>query len=524
MNAMGNNTAEDSRSIGPDLLSYGRIIHGSYVDCHHEEGRSKEQERLLKCRVATEERLTRTPAARKVLPLVRGLAVESNETAVLALAVFRAVCTDGNQPSIASASEICSMGDMSRVIGIRQAAFRLVKRGVLRLTGGGPLPYNGLLVPAASTLTALFGGDGDPAFFDDAMVSRARERGTDEKPAAIPTVEALTHRISLHVVGLEWIVKQIATRLVMHLHRGEQIRRGCDLKGCQQEVLLLIGSSGSGKTYTATVAAEATGRAWSLTDCTTITAEGYSGNSADLPIRSLVQNTGGDIVKAENGSLLICDEIDKRRGTSDDGVDVTGRAVQQAFLSQIETKGRIQVGGRRGFDREYLVDGRRLGWFFCGAFSGLDGLLRKNGTPDPMGFTQTATPMRRGFRVFDALRDYGFIDEFLNRLTGVLWYPEMGISQLERIVVSKHGPLATHNMLLTGMGLRLSMSKGAVTLLAEFGRDTRTNARGMTLVVRHIATEAAGSGTKGTVRIGIHEMGRAIEAIAATGTNMECGK
>jgi excisionase family DNA binding protein len=140
--------------------------------------------------------------------------------------------------------------------------------------------------------------------------------------------------------------------------------------------------------------------------------------------------------------------------------------VQQSFLAQIESKGKLTVGGRRGFDREYQMDGRRLGWIFCGAFVGLDSLLQREDRAG-IGFGGEGLRMRRGFRLFDALRDYGFIDEFLNRLTGVIRYPDPTIAQLERITVSRRGPIAVHNRLLDPMGVSDAPEGISHCLLAE---------------------------------------------------------
>ena len=166
---MHKDTAADDARIGPDLLAYGRLIHASQADSHRGAADRESRDHLLRFRADLEERLGRSAATRKLLPPGRGAAVDTDETAVLALAVFRSVGTDCGPPSVASVAEICSAGDMARIIGVRQAAYRLVRRGVLRCVNPGPIPYNapsspssaGRVIPHSSTRGRRW-GQGSP--------------------------------------------------------------------------------------------------------------------------------------------------------------------------------------------------------------------------------------------------------------------------------------------------------------------------------------------------------------------------
>ena len=176
--------------------------------------------------------------------------------------------------------------------------------------------------------------------------------------------------------------------------------------------ILLIGGTGVGKTLLATTATKTFGVTHSISNATPITSAGYIGDKVEHILERLLEAANGDLIKAQNG-VIILDEFDKKRTSPDaSGKDVSGKAVQQELLKILEPS---NVWIRKDTLRFYTGN---LTIILMGAFVGLDELILEKNKTSGLGFGATLerkkerdTPITQ-----DDLIDYGFIPEIIGRI------------------------------------------------------------------------------------------------------------
>ncbi len=185
---------------------------------------------------------------------------------------------------------------------------------------------------------------------------------------------------------------------------------GCDSP--PREHILLIGSTGVGKTYASTTVLNMMEIPYAKSDASAITSAGYVGDNVEEILERLLSAAGNNVERAQNGVVII-DEIDKKR-KSDDGLgrDINGLAVQQELLKVLEPSTVWIKRGTVPFDTSHLTV------ILCGAFVGLDTIIEKRLAPRQIGFSNTKSQIKDILAQCEPtdLVKYGFIEEFVGRL------------------------------------------------------------------------------------------------------------
>lgn len=262
----------------------------------------------------------------------------------------------------------------------------------------------------------------------------------------------------------------------------------------QKSNVLLIGSSGTGKTLLAQTLAKSLQVPFAIADATTLTEAGYVGDDVENIILRLLQVADYDIEAAERGIIYI-DEIDKV-GRKPEGPsitrDVSGEGVQQALLKIIE--GTIThvppQGGRKHPHQELVsVDTSNILFICGGAFEGIEDILSRRLNPSKVGFQNVALTEDQnelvGAEVLpEDLMSFGLIPELIGRLPLVVRLEELSLDALVKVLTEPRNALVKQYKALFELdGVKLTFSAAALREVARRASERKTGARGLRSVL-----------------------------------------
>jgi ATP-dependent Clp protease ATP-binding subunit ClpX len=361
----------------------------------------------------------------------------------------------------------------------------------------------------------------------DALLKREDEGGKTRYTASlkVPRPDEIKAILDEHVIGHDHVKRVLSVAVYNHYKRLKQKSHfSSDDPFAQVEIeksnILLLGSTGTGKTLLARTLAKVLDVPFTIADATTLTEAGYVGEDVENILLSLIQAADGDVSRAEMGIVYI-DEIDKAgRKTENVSItrDVSGEGVQQALLKIIEgTVARVPPGGgRKHPQQEYIQINTEHVLFICGgAFVGMDQIIKRRIGRGALGFMspQGGEATGSGFSRFDVqpedLVHYGMIPEFVGRLPVTAMLAELTENDLVRILVEpRNAMIRQYQKLLAMEGIELSFTETALRELARIAIGRRTGARGLRSIVESlmldIMFEAPRMAKGGNLRITKH--------------------
>ena len=308
----------------------------------------------------------------------------------------------------------------------------------------------------------------------------------------IPAPHKIKARLDEYVVGQEYAKKAMSVAVYNHYKR---VAAGAsDDIEIEKSNMLMIGPTGSGKTYLVKTLARLLDVPLAITDATSLTEAGYIGDDIESVVSKLLAAADNDVEKAEQGIIFI-DEIDKiAKKHNSNQRDVSGESVQQGMLKLLEGSDvEVPVGAnsKNAMVPLTTVNTKNILFICGGAFPDLESIIKERlQKKTSMGFNSELKDKYEHDKdilskvTVEDLRKFGMIPEFLGRLPVIFTLKGLDKDMLVQILKEpKNAILKQYQKLLALDEVKLDFNDGALEAIAEKAMEKDTGARALRAII-----------------------------------------